>query len=157
MRTLSNTLLAELYGQQSSDPFLTLLTLDHTSFTSTIYLVNNTVDVVSRSNTYLAFPMRVAPPADDGRSDRRVSIELDNVSLELIAEFRTITDPIDATVEMVLASDPDTVEIEIGELKVGNIAYDAQRITAELYLDDFLSTELTSEKYTPTAYPGLFI
>lgn len=153
---LSNNLLAQLYNQNSDDPFLTLIELDHATFPDTIRLVNNTVDIVSRGNTYTAFPVEITLPADDGTTIRSVNITFDNVSLELIDEFRQVTNPIDTKLEMVLASDPDTVEIELAELKISNISYNAQTVSAELFLDDFLNTELSSEKYTPTLYPGLF-
>ena len=156
MRSLSNNLLAQLYSQNSDDPFLTLIELDHATFGSTIRLVNNTQDIVSRTNTYTAFPVSITLPADDGKTLRSANITFDNVSLELIDEFRGITDPIDAKLEMVLASDPDVVEIELAELKISNISYNAQSVSAELFLDDFLNTELSSEKYTPTNFSGLF-
>lgn len=156
MRTLSNPLLAQLYGANSNDPFLILLTLTHASFASTVYLVNNNEDVVSNGNTFIAFPMDITIPADDGRTEKNAQIVFDNVSLELIDEIRSVTSPIEVQIQMVLASDPDTVEIEISELKMGNVSYNASTITADLYLDDFLNTDLSNEKYTPTIYPGLF-
>lgn len=156
MRTLSNPLLAQLYASNSNDPFLVLLTLTHPSFVSTVYLVNNNEDIISNGNTFVAFPMDITIPADDGRTEKNAQIVFDNVSLELIDEIRSVTSPIEVQLQMVLASDPDTVEIELSELKMGNVSYNASTITADLYLDDFLNTDLSNEKYTPTIYPGLF-
>jgi hypothetical protein len=153
---ISSQLLAELYGQQSGDPLLMLVTLEHPSFGSPIYLVSNTENIVSRGNTHTAFPMEIRLPADDGESSREVSIEFDNVSLELIDELRSITSPIEAKVELVLASDPDTVQLAYEELKIRQVTYNKQRISAKLYLDSFLNVQLTSESYGPTNFPGLF-
>ncbi len=152
---LSAQLLAEMYGQVSSDPFVMLVTLTHTSFT-TLRLVNNTENVVSRGNTYNAFPMTITPPVDDGESLREVSITFDNVSLESVDELRTVTTPIDVVIEMVLASSLDTVQHSLEELKIRNITYNKSTISARLYMDDFLSVELTSEKYDPGTFNGLF-
>lgn len=152
---LSAQLLAEMYGQVSSDPFLMLVTLTHTSF-GTLRLVNNTENIISRSQTYTAFPMVITPPMDDGESLREVSIAFENVSLELVDEFRTVTTPVDVTIEMILASAPDSVQITLGELKIRNITYNKSTISAKLYMDDFLSVELTSEKYDPSTFNGLF-
>lgn len=156
MRQLSPELLAQLYGQESNDPFLTLLTLSHTSFTETIYLVNNTKDITSRGNVFMAFPFNITLPADDGETAREVEIVIDNTSLELVEELRKVSDPIDCKVEMILASRPDETQISLEELKIKNVTYNKSQITAKLLMDDFLSTELASEKYTPTIYPGLF-
>lgn len=157
MRNLSTNLIAQLYTESSDDPFLTLFTLNHTDWVGPIYLVNNTEAVISNGNTFEPFPVKVTLPHDDGETARKVSIEFDNVSLELIDELRSVTDSsIEVTIEMILASDPDTIEIEIGELKVKTVSYNAQTVKAELYMDDFLNTELSSEKYTPSKYSGLF-
>ena len=155
LRALSPEVLAELTGQESSDPFLTLLTLTHTSFGS-LYLVNNTADIISNGNTFLAYPMKVTLPNDDGDTLRQVSITLDNVGLELIDELRTVTDPIDVKIEMILSTLPDDIQIEVNDLKMRNISYDKSTIKATLIVDDFLNTEIAGEKYTPTTFPGLF-
>lgn len=155
MRSLTNDLLRELYAQDSADAFLMLLTISHPSF-PTIYLSNNNRDVVSRGNTYLAFPMEVTLPGDDGESMQEVDIRLDNVSRELITELRTVTTPINVTVEMVLASNTDYVQISLEEFKLKNISYNSKTIQGKLYLDGFLNIAMTSEKYGPTNFPGLF-
>ena len=152
---LSINLLAQMYGQVSDDPFLMLLEVSHPSF-DTVYLVNNTVDQTSRGNVYRAFPMQIKLPSDDGETTREVSIDFDNVSLELIAELRSVTTPMNVKIEMVLASNLDSVELSLEDLKMSSINYDEKKISARLYLDDFLNTELTSEKYEPSNFPGLF-
>lgn len=154
-RQLSNELIQQLTGEVSNDPFLMLVTISHDNF-DTVYLVNNTVAVESRGNTYEPFPMNIRLPQDDGETQRNVDIIFDNVSLELIDELRVATTPVDCVLDMVLASDPDKVQISYEDLKIGNITYSKQNISAKLYLDDFLNTELTSEKYTPKNFPGLF-
>lgn len=155
MRNLSNDLLAQLFFQESDDPFLMLVTLTHSSF-GVLRFVNNMEAITSRTNEYLPFPMKVTLPTDDGESLREVVMEFDNVSLELIDELRTITDYIDVVIEMVLASAPDNVEIELGELKIKDVSYNQSTVRARLFMDDFLNTEMTGEKYTPTLFPGIF-
>jgi len=155
VRSLSNNLLNQLYLQESNDPFLTLITLEHSSFT-TVRLVNNVENITSRGDVFDAFPVKITLPTDDGETLRQVALEFDNVSLELIEEIRSVTDLIDVKIEMVLASTPDIVEIDFSELKIKNITYNKTTIIANLFMDDFLNTELTSEKYTPTNFPGLF-
>lgn len=153
--SLTAELLAQMFGQVSDDPFLMFVTISHPEF-PTIYLVNNTVDQVSRGQVYTAFPMEVTLPTDDGETNREVKISFDNVSLELLDELRSVITPMDVKIEMVLASDLDTIQLSLEELKLRRVTYDKQRISAILYMDSFLNVELTSEKYTPTSYPALF-
>jgi hypothetical protein len=154
--SLTPELLAQLYYQESEDVFLTLLTLTHPSFAGPIRLVNNSVDIISRGQTFTAFPFKLRLPVDDGESAREVSIEFDNVSLEILDELRTVTTSIEVKMEMVLASIPDEVQISIEELKIQTVNYNKQVISARLFLDSFLTTELNSEIYSPTLYPGIF-
>lgn len=153
---ISSELLAQLYSQESSDPFLMLVELSHPAFLTTQRLVNNNVDIVSRGNTYVAFPMKIRLPSDDGETSREVAIDFDNVGRDLIDEIRSITTPIQVKIEMILASNPDQVQISLEELKVRNISYDKSKISAKLSLDNFLNIAMTGEKYTPQNYPGLF-
>ena len=153
---ISNLLKQELFGQTSNDPLLSLFELSHPSFDETIYLVNNAEDVVSNTITYTSFPLTLAMPSDDGESNRQVSISFDNVSLSLVEEFRKVTTPIDCIIRVVLASNPDNIQIEFLDLKLVSVSITSSIITARLIMDDFLHVELTSEKYTPQNFPGLF-
>ncbi len=154
--SLSTELLAQVFAQESSDPFLTLLTLSHESFAGDICLVNNTKDVVSRLKTFRAFPMKIQLPVDDGENMRTFTITLDNASLELIEEIRSVTTQISVKLEMILASMPDAVQMEQDDLLIETMTYDASKITATIIMDTFLNLELTSEQYGPTNFPGIF-
>ena len=157
MRTLSSTLIAQLYTENSDDPFLAIFTLNHTDWVAPLYFVNNTESITSNGIEFLPFPVKLKLPIDDGESLRKVELEFDNVSRELIDEIRAVTDKnIEVSIQLVLASAPDNVEIELSELSIDNISYNATTITASLFLDDFLNTELSSEKYAPTNFPGIF-
>lgn len=155
MRSLSNRLLEQLNARESNDPFLMLLTISGDSI-NTVRLVNNTENITSRSNVYMAFPMKITLPIDDGETTPSVNVVFDNVSLELIEEIRTVTKPLDVKIEAVLASSPDYVEISYSQLKMKNIRYTDKLINASLYFEDILNTGIPSEKYEPNSYPGIF-
>lgn len=152
---LSPELIAQLFAQESDDPFLTLVTLTHESFDS-IRLVNNTVDILSRGQTYQAFPMKIRFPVDDGETMRDFAIDFDNVSLTLVEMIRSVTTSIGVKIELILASLPDVPQISQEDLKIVSLSYNSQRISATIVLDNFLNTEMTSETYGPRNFPGLF-
>lgn len=155
MNQLSPQLLAQLFAQESSDPFLTLVTLSHDSF-DTIRLVNNSVNITSRGDVFTAFPMKIRFPVDDGETARDFTIDFDNVGLELIEEIRTVTTPISVKIELILASIPNEVQISQEDLLIEALTYNDKKISAKIALDNFLSTEMTSERYNPSNFPGLF-
>lgn len=154
--TLSAELLAQLFAQTSNDPYLTLITLSHESFDEDIRLVNNSADLVSRGLTFQAFPMKIRFPVDDGETARDFTIDFDNASIELIESIRSVTTQISVHLEMVLASLPDVVQVEQGELNIATITYTSTRITARIVLDSFLNVEMTSERYGPSNFGGIF-
>lgn len=151
---LSNELKEQLFKQESSDPFLTLLTLSGPSFN--YYLVNNTVDVFSNGQTFTAFPMKVRLPTDDGESAREFQIDMDNASLLLIRSLRAVTDPIECRIDMILASMPDVIQMSVTDLLIRSITYDEKKVSAKIVMDNFLTVAMTSERYTPSLYPGMF-
>lgn len=151
---ISAELRRELFKQESGDPFLTLITLSNPNFIHR--LVNNVENIISRDNTYTAFPVKIRLPVDDGQSAREFSIDFDNASLELISSLRSVSGNIGVTVEMILASMPDVVQIGFSDLLVSSLTYNATKISARVTMDNFLSVAMTSERYTPTLYPGLF-
>lgn len=151
---LSTQVQKQIFAQESEDPFLTLVTLNATGFTAR--LVNNSADVLSRGNTFTAIPMTISLPVDDGQTARSFALEIDNVGRDLIQGIRSTTDKIQVTIEMILASMPDVVQMSFSDFKVGTITYTATKITAQVVMDNFLAIEMTSERYTPAIYPGLF-
>lgn len=155
---LSPELLAQIYAQESNDPYLTLITLSHSSFPAPLLFVNNSVSIVSRGETYLPFPVTLVLPVDDGETNRQVTMNFDNVSLELVNEIRSVTgnENIQVNLEMILASIPDQVQVSVGELKILGATYNLKTMSLTLGLDDFMNTELSSERYTPKVFRGLF-
>lgn len=151
---LSAELKAQIFAQESSDPFLTLLTL--TTPTTIYRLVNNTKDIISGGQVFSAFPMKVRLPVDDGENARDFQIEFDNASLLLLAALRSVTQPIECRIDMILASMPDVIQMSVEDLLIRSIVYDKQKISAKIVLDNFLSVAMTCERYTPIAYPGMY-
>jgi hypothetical protein len=152
---LTDELKAQLFAQESDDPFLCLVTLTHSSF-STIRLVNNSVDILSNGFTFTAFPMKIRMPVDDGETARDFQIDFDNASLALITSLRSVTGDIAVKIDMILASMPDIIQLSFEDLIVRTITYTATKVSARIVMDSFLSVEITSERYTPSIYPGLF-
>ncbi len=154
--TLSNEVLAQLFAQESNDPFLTLLTLSHPDFISDIFLVNNTVDITSRGQVYSALPMKIRVPTDDGETARSFQIDMDNAALTMMTAIRSVTTAISVKLEMILASMPDVVQISQEDLTIATITYTATSLTARIVLDGFLNVAMTSEQYVPKNFPGIF-
>lgn len=153
-RQLSIDAFDQVTNEVSDIPLLTLLRLDTGS--EIVYLANNTEEVVSNGNTYIPFYFELVLPKDDGESKSSAQIQFDNVSLDLIDEIRSTTTPLACEIDIVLASNPDFIEISLRDLLIRNIKYDRFKINADLIVDDLLNSKFPADTYNPQEFPGMF-
>lgn len=145
----------QIRSRETDQAVLLLVTISPDGF-DPIYLVDNTVDITSRGQVYTALPLKVKITADDGETLQRVTLTLDNISLELINWVRQLTYPIPVVLETIFSGDPDIVEQSISDLIIKQIEYNAQSITATLFADDDFNQKVPSDTYNPIEFPGLF-
>jgi len=142
--------------QNTDEVFLWLLTIEHQESSTTFRLVNNLDDIVSRGNTYMAFPFQFVLPEDDGETLPTIQISIDNVSLELIEIIRTYGTGITITAEIIMASMPNAVEYSIDDLSLVDATYNSQSITLTAQIQDLLNQRFPADDYLPRTFPGMF-
>ena len=156
-RSVSATLEAAIYQQETNEIFHTLLEIAHADMSETLRYVDNTADVTSNGDVYTAFPFVVdSPPGDTDDYLPSVRLTIDNIDRVIIAELRSIDSAPTVDVSIVLASDPDTIECGPLQFTLKSISYDAQTITAELSYENILNEPFPAGTFTPTDFPGLF-
>lgn len=154
-RTLSGTALASIHAQETGEVWLVLLTISHPSMATPIRVVNNNEDITSRGALYQAFPFDIVLPGEDPDGITKAVLRFDNVERTAITAIRSLTSPPSVTIEVILASAPDTVEIAFGGLTLRNVTYDAVQVEGELLFES-LWTEPITVTMTPSRFPGLF-
>lgn len=154
-RTLSANAVRELLKQNSGEVFLVLLTFTHPSMT-TVRLVNNTVNLVSRGQTYIGFPFDLSLPSDLSEQLPEVQLSISNVDRRLIDELRAIESPMTVTLEVVTATAPDTVEVGPYVFDMTTVSYDAERVSATLGYEPILNEPFPAASFTPQLFPQLF-
>ena len=155
-RALSQAAKQAVNAQETDEVFLLLLTLDHADLAQPIRVVNNTENVVSRGDTYVAYPFEIALPDEDPESVARVTLRIDNVDRQIVQSLRAIQAPLSVALEVVMASAPDTVEAGPFNMTLVAAEYDALTITGELAFEDVLNEPFPGASYIPSEYPGLF-
>jgi hypothetical protein len=155
MRTLSATALASAHASDTSEVWLTLLTLTHSSLDVPLRFVNNNVSVTSRGNLFLAFPFEVEFPGEDEESPGEARLTIDNIDRSIVNTIRTIFGPPTVKFEVVLASSLNTVEASFDGLSLRNVTFDATKVTGVLRYEDIV-TEPISLNMTPQRFPGMF-
>lgn len=112
--------------------------------------------VVSRGNNYIYLPFNLTLPADSQDEDPSCSVTLYDVTRQLLPVFREIEEPPEVTLEIILASTPNTVEVSFGKFYFTGIEYDANQITGTLDVDRLSHEPFPRDVFLPSTFPGLF-
>lgn len=155
-RDLSPTAISALTGPQTREVFLCLATLDHDDLDDSIRLVNDAVNVTSRGKVYTACDFDLRLPTESGDRLPSTTARIANVDRALTAALRGLTTPGTITLEVILASAPDTVEAGPYRFRTESIEFDVDLITFRLAFEDFLNEVFPKDSITPTDFPGIF-
>ncbi len=152
--TLSERVRRAAYGQETDEVFIPLLTINHPSLSNPIRVSGDRVDTISRTDTYTAFPFDLPEPPDLTDEVASTTLTIDNVDQQIMLAIRGIADRPTLTLEVVLASDPDIVEIGPIEMEMVGIEADAFQIRAELRYDDPLEDQYPANSFNPNDTPN---
>lgn len=146
----------ELQADTSDDPLLILLTIDHADLAEPLRFVRNNVDIVSRTFTFTAFPFDFAAPGDTEEGPANARIVIDNIDRRIVETIRALTMPPSVLVEIVLGSDPDTVEETFPPFEIRSASGDRLQISADLTDIDDDGEAGIRWNFVPSLAPALF-
>jgi len=150
--TVSATFKAAAYAQQTNEVVLVILEIDHDDLAAPIRVVNNTENITSGGDEYLAAGFDIKLPDDDGKT----TISVCNVDRIMVQAIRSISSRPTVTISVILASDPDTIEVGPYIMELSEVSYDAFTVTGTLTFDNFLDEPFPGDKFNPGIFPGLF-
>lgn len=154
--TISATMKAALFAQETDEVFLFLLTLEHEDLDPTIYLVDNTKDITSNGTVFTAFPFRAILPMNDPQQPPRATIEIDNVDRQIVTAIRSITGPPSISLEIIRAAAPDVIEISLKDFVMTDVRYNKLTVTGTLSYENFLQEPYPGDDFVPSTFPGIF-
>ena len=158
MRQVSQRALQAMLAQETPEVFLCCLTINHPSLDPPIRLVCNNEPLVRDAGTFQPYPFRITLP--DQRDDQipQVHVNVDNVDLAVNAQISTLVGMPTCTLEVVLASQPDTVEAGPFEFNLQTATSTADTIDGTLgYEDDVFAQQVPGQNYLPSNSNGLFL
>ena len=156
MRTLSTTLLREHIRQETSETILLLVELTHPDFASPLRYVRDWQAVTSGGLTYQPRALEITLPDEEAERLPVVTLVLDNVEQDAIAALRAVTGLVSAALRLVLASAPDTVEIEVSGMEVWQMSFDDTELSLTLGVEPILDAQFGHRILSPANAPGLF-
>lgn len=103
---------------------------------------------------YLPFSMPL-PTSEPGQAPKS-SIELNNLTREMMPYIRQIKGRPDVRIIVVHTSDLDIIQAEFTGLQIANFDYNEETITADLGMNMLTDTAYPAHNYTPDWCPGMF-
>jgi hypothetical protein len=165
-RTISLTARAAYNAEQTGEIDIFLITVTHeTIVTPQRYSSDPTTRLsvdplvygtVSRGNTFEFLPISLVMPDDSAQTPPAIKLVLDNVLRQAIPLLRSISTPPSVTIEMVLKSAPDVVEVSWADFDLVNTDYTAESVSVDLTINALATEPYPSGTFTPSGFGGLF-
>jgi len=152
--SVSGSLRQALQAQQTGEVLLFLLTIEHADWVAPIRYTTDHVPTTSGGETFTPAPFDVQLPVD-GEGVPRVRLTLDAVDRGASVAIQALSTPPTVTVQLVLASDPNTIELDWPELDLLTEAETITEIEAELGLDDLSQESFPRQTYNRAHFPGV--
>lgn len=154
---LSATALAEAFKERSGVAWRILVTITHADIAPELRRwVNARENVVSNGLTYKACEFDVTLPEQDGERLGRAKLRISNIDRDIQDAILYADPPPKVQFQIVLSSQPNTVEESTGELCLERVTADANWIEGELGPADTAVEPWPGDSFTPANFPGLF-
>ena len=153
----SDAMKEELHRTSGTEPVLLAIEITHDDLTTPVRVVNDTQDLLSNGNTFMAVPFGFVLPDNLEQGNSSARLEIDNVGRELVQWLELSSGGSGARVTMMqlLRSAPDVVEWSV-TMDLTSISMDSQKVSATLGFKNLLDMPAVAITYTPAVAPGLF-
>lgn len=165
-REVTPSFLGAAFAQETGEVPICLLTVTHEDLDEPIYLSSDATTRLSeqplvygtesRGEQYIFLPFEFTLPDDRSDSPPRVHLTMDNIDRSLVTILRSFSSPASVMMEIVLASDLDTVEITMPALQMSDVSIGDHSIAVTLVADALINEPHPAGQLTPGAFPGLF-
>jgi hypothetical protein len=153
---IPTAVLRSLFSRRSGDPLIYLLTIDHASFGAPYRFCTNATghDVVSNGNTFKAAPFTLYWPdeSDEIPSAQLVAV---NVDREIGLALEAINGACSAQIEVVMASDPDTVWKTAQDFELRGCKWNAMTLEAIITREPIHTEPIPWVSATPRLFPTI--
>lgn len=157
---MSETMTATFWNNQAKmfaeDAGLFLITLMHKDWLQPLRIASNNMDVTSRGNVYLGWPLAVRWP-NKSEGNKRAGIIFQNVDPRIGKAIRGLSGKPEVLFEYVSRDNPDELIYDHGGLFLSVTEGDDLLVLNELVGFGSEATSFPKASATPTRTPGLFV
>ncbi|MBX5268542.1 DUF1833 family protein [Rhizobium sp. NLR17b] len=165
-RDVSDRFRQAVYAQETDEVPICLLTVTHEDLEEPIYISSDPTTRLSdeplvygtesRGEQYIFLPFEFTIPDDKSDSAPRVQLTMENIDRTLVALLRSFSTPPSVKMEVILASDPDLVEITVPVLQMADATFNDHTISSTTVADQLINEPHPAGQFTPGSFPGLF-
>jgi len=155
-RDVSSTFKSTAFGSRTDEAYIVLITVDHEEMEEPLHVTSDGVITTSNAVDFHPYSFMLTLPDDTERPFSQGRLTIENVSQVIIEALRSVSSALLVTMQIVLASDPDTVEVEYPEFELIDVSYDALRISGSLNIESFTEEPFPGDSFIPSFFPGLF-
>jgi hypothetical protein len=159
-----------VYAQETGDYPIILLTCSHPELDEPMYistdattrLVELTTDehvvygTISNGREYIYCPVEISLPSEEEGAPPQTQLSIGNIGREMVVAIRSLRSSPTVSIAVVLASDPDRIEGELGGFTFTDVEITAMSITGNLVMDIMTSEPFPHRTFTPSTATGLF-
>ena len=142
--------------QATSEVYITLLSITWPGVAEPARFALNDEDIVSNGDTYLKSGFSYTPPAQGENQNLIGSLRLDIVDRELVQLVKDAPAKPTVLITEVLASDPDTHQIELPAFDFFAIGWTGTVMQGSIGTADDSGEPATSFNYSPGNAPALY-
>lgn len=156
-RNVSAAFIEAVNATNTTEVFLGLVTIDHPDLDVPIRVTTDSVKTLSEGQEYLPFPFTLRLPTDeDDARGALAQIQIDAVDRRIVTAARQISGVPKVDISIVLASNPDAVEVSWPTFNLSNFRAQADTITGDLVFELLEQEPFPGDRFDPTLFPGLF-
>lgn len=133
-----------------------LITLDHPALAAPLRVGTDSVDTISRGNTFVAYPLEFYMPVDEDGRPPVARIRIDNIDQDISTAIRSINSPPTVLIELVLSGSPHEVVATFADFRLERATYDPLAIEGELTLKQFGREPFPCLSYTPGRFESIY-
>ena len=159
-RALSSEFRAQIFPPQSPDAALLCLTIEDPQLAAPIRVVHNMESIVrtidATPETFLPMFFGLELPMEDGHTLGQTRIIVENIDQQIALAVLLAQGKPKCTVELVLASDVDTVEVGPWVFFLDNAQITNMQVSAGAVGSHGLHNQHPADSRTPSTRPDLF-
>lgn len=126
-----------------------------------LHLVDNTTSITSTisgsSLVYQPYGLTFTAPSTASDGEPTAKILIDDIDQVISANFRSVKSKANATIHVIIADNPNQIEIGPLNFVVNKVDISGSNVTLSLNIDSVLRNALTGFNTDANYFPGLFL